>query len=65
MKGRYRRSNSRDIEYLYAMNGTGLATGRTIVAILENFQEADGSIRIPDVLHKYMDGQTIIKALPL
>jgi len=42
------------------LNGSGLAVGRTLVAILENHQQADGSIRIPDVLHSYMGGTTVI-----
>jgi len=42
------------------LNGSGLAVGRTLVAILENHQQADGSIRIPDVLHNYMGGITVI-----
>ena len=38
------------------MNGSGLAVGRTVVAILENYQQEDGSIRIPEVLRPYMNG---------
>ncbi len=44
------------------LNGSGLAIGRTMVAILENYQQADGSIKIPDVLVPYMKGQTVIQA---
>jgi seryl-tRNA synthetase len=43
------------------LNGSGLAVGRTLVAVLENHQQADKSIKIPGVLHKYMGGITIIK----
>jgi len=60
-KARYRKADSKEIEYLFTMNGTGIAVCRTIVAILENYQEADGSIKIPQALHKYMDGQTVIR----
>ena len=42
------------------MNGTGVAVGRALVAILENYQEEDGSIIIPKVLHDYMGGQKFI-----
>lgn len=45
---------------VHLLNGTAFAVGRTIVAILENFQEADGSVRVPDVLHPYMHGVTRI-----
>ena len=60
-KARYRKKGSKDIEPLFTMNGTGIAVGRALVAILENYQEEDGSIKIPEALHKYMDGQTMIK----
>jgi seryl-tRNA synthetase len=46
---------------VHTLNGSGLAVGRTMVAILENYQNADGSVRIPDALHPYMQGQTEIK----
>jgi seryl-tRNA synthetase len=44
------------------LNGSGLAVGRTLVAILENFQEADGSVTIPKALRPYMDGREKIAA---
>jgi seryl-tRNA synthetase len=49
-------------DYVHTLNGSGLAVGRTLVAILENFQQADGSVRIPEALQPYMDGQTTIEA---
>ncbi|WXU00475.1 MAG: Serine--tRNA ligase [Catillopecten margaritatus gill symbiont] len=48
------------VELLHTLNGSGLAVGRTLVAVLENHQQADGSIKIPGVLHGYMGGVTII-----
>ncbi|SFV89332.1 Seryl-tRNA synthetase [hydrothermal vent metagenome] len=48
------------VELLHTLNGSGLAVGRTLVAVLENHQQADGSIKIPDVLHRYMGGISII-----
>ncbi|MGH7377818.1 MAG: serine--tRNA ligase [Candidatus Methylomirabilales bacterium] len=45
------------VEYAHTLNGSGLAIGRTWIAILENFQEADGSVTIPDALRPYLDGQ--------
>ena len=44
-------------ELLHTLNGSGLAIGRTLVAILENYQQADGSVDIPSVLQPYMGGQ--------
>lgn len=57
------RSATTKPEPLVTLNGSGLPLGRTIVAIFENHQQADGSIRIPKVLHKYMGGQEIINAV--
>ena len=53
---RFRRSGGSKPEYLHTLNGSGLAVGRTWIAILENFQEADGSVVIPEVLRSYMGG---------
>jgi seryl-tRNA synthetase len=47
--------------FVNTLNGSGLAVGRTLVAIIENCQEADGSVQIPQVLHPYMGGITILK----
>jgi seryl-tRNA synthetase len=58
---RYRDKNG-DIKFVYMLNNTALATPRTIIAILENYQQADGSVIIPEVLRKYMpEGMDIIK----
>jgi seryl-tRNA synthetase len=43
-------------EFVHTLNGSGLAVGRTLVAILENYQQADGSVTIPEVLRHYMGG---------
>ena len=48
--------------FVHTLNGSGLPIGRTLVAVLENFQEADGSVRIPDALQRYMKGLTRISA---
>jgi len=55
-KIRYRISGKSKTEYVHTLNGSGLAVGRTLVAILENFQQADGSVVMPEVLRPYMDG---------
>jgi seryl-tRNA synthetase len=57
---RYRPAGAKKSEYLHTLNGSGLAVGRTYVAILENYQQADGSIKVPEVLIPYMNGQTVI-----
>ena len=57
---RFRRKDTKKPEYVHTLNGSGLAVGRTFAAILENYQQADGSIIIPDVLVSYMGGQTVI-----
>jgi len=56
MSARWRNPATGKPELLHTLNGSGLAIGRTLVAILENYQQADGSIRVPDVLQKYMGG---------
>ncbi|MDB5967675.1 MAG: serine--tRNA ligase [Hydrocarboniphaga sp.] len=61
MLARYRTAAGK-IELLHTLNGSGLAVGRTLVAILENYQRADGSIEIPDVLRPYMGGATEVFA---
>jgi seryl-tRNA synthetase len=55
-KIRYRISGKSKTEYVHTLNGSGLAVGRTLVAILENYQQADGSVTIPEVLRPYLKG---------
>jgi len=57
MQARYRNDKGRPVP-VHTLNGSGLAVGRTLVALLENFQQADGSVIIPTVLQPYMNGQT-------
>ena len=61
MQARFRNAQGKP-ELLHTLNGSGLAVGRTLVAILENYQQADGSVVVPEVLHSYMGGMEIIKA---
>jgi seryl-tRNA synthetase len=56
LKMRFKREGEKKTTFLHTINGSGLAVGRTLVAILENYQEADGSVRIPEVLRPYMRG---------
>ncbi|MHA7871288.1 MAG: serine--tRNA ligase [Hyphococcus sp.] len=63
MNTRYRVSGEKKkINFVHTLNGSGLAVGRTLVAVLENYQEADGSIAVPDVLKPYMGGISKIEA---
>jgi seryl-tRNA synthetase len=55
MQARFRNENGKPV-LLHTLNGSGLAVGRTLVAVLENFQNADGSVSIPEVLQPYMNG---------
>jgi seryl-tRNA synthetase len=56
MQARYRSADSKKPELVHTLNGSGLAVGRTLVAVLENYQQADGSVEIPEVLQPYMKG---------
>ncbi|MFQ3198230.1 MAG: seryl-tRNA synthetase [Paraglaciecola sp.] len=60
MQARYRHRETNKTEFLHTLNGSGLAVGRTLVAILENNQQADGSITVPKVLQPYMRGLTVL-----
>ena len=53
--------NSQKSEFVHTLNGSALAVGRTYLAILENYQQADGSVRIPEALQPYMNGETVIR----
>jgi seryl-tRNA synthetase len=57
---RYRPTGAKKTEFLHTLNGSGLAIGRTYLAILENYQQADGTIQVPDALVPYMNGDTVI-----
>ena len=53
---RYRPAGGGKADYLHTLNGSGLAVGRTLIAVLENYQEADGTVVVPDALRPYLDG---------
>jgi seryl-tRNA synthetase len=56
MQARYRPKGAKDVRHVHTLNGSGLAVGRTLIAILENYQQEDGSVAIPDALVPYMGG---------
>jgi seryl-tRNA synthetase len=62
MNARFRREGSKKPEFLHTLNGSGLAVGRTLIAVMENYQQEDGSIAIPEVLRPYMRNAERINA---
>jgi seryl-tRNA synthetase len=58
MNARYRPEGEKATRFVHTLNGSALAVGRTLVAALENYQQADGSVTVPDVLIPYMGGVT-------
>jgi seryl-tRNA synthetase len=61
MQARFKNAQGKT-EFVHTLNGSGLAVGRTLVAVLENFQRADGSVGIPPVLRPYLGGVTELRA---
>ena len=60
MQARFRGKDDKKPQLVHTLNGSGLAVGRTLVAIMENYQQADGRIEVPEVLRPYMKGLTHI-----
>jgi seryl-tRNA synthetase len=58
---RFRRAGGAKPEFVHTLNGSGLAIGRTWIAVLENFQQADGSVKVPEVLRPFMNGLDVIE----
>ena len=58
---RFRRERGGKPEFVHTLNGSGLAVGRTLIAVMENYQNPDGSVTIPSVLQPYMGGLTRIE----
>ncbi len=63
MDAKFRRKDQKKPEFVHTLNGSGLAVGRTLVAVVENYQNEDGSITVPDVLVPYMGGLTKIESI--
>ncbi len=61
MKARYRNPDNGKPELVHTLNGSGLAVGRTLIAVMENYQQQDGSIRVPEALRPYLGGLEVIK----
>lgn len=62
MKARYKAVGEKNTRFVHTLNGSGLAVGRTLIAVMENYQNADGSITVPEVLRPFMDGMERIAA---
>jgi seryl-tRNA synthetase len=60
MRARFRPAGDKGTRFVHTLNGSGLAVGRTLIAILEAYQQADGSVRVPAVLRPYLDGMEVI-----
>ena len=58
---KYKDGQGSKAQYVHTLNGSGVAVGRTVAAIIENYQNEDGSVTVPDVLVPYMGGKTVIK----
>jgi seryl-tRNA synthetase len=61
MEARYRPSEMKGTAFVHTLNGSGLAVGRAMVAVIENYQQADGSVIVPDVLKPYMGGLDVLR----
>ena len=62
MNARYRAKDEKQTTFVHTLNGSGVALGRALIAVMENYQNEDGSIRVPDVLKPYMGGLEVITA---
>ncbi|KPB01501.1 serine--tRNA ligase [Ahrensia marina] len=62
MNARYRAKDEKQTKFVHSLNGSGVALGRALIAVMENYQNEDGSIRVPDVLKPYMGGLDVISA---
>jgi len=61
MDARYRPAEAKGTAFVHTLNGSGLAVGRTLVAVIENYQQADGSVTVPEVLKPYMGGLDVLR----
>jgi seryl-tRNA synthetase len=60
MNARYRAKEGRGVGFVHTLNGSGVAVGRALIAVMETYQQEDGSIAVPDVLQPYMGGVKVI-----
>ena len=62
MNARYRKAGEKQTQFVHTLNGSGIAVGRALIAVMENYQNADGSITVPEALRPYMGGLETIAA---
>ena len=62
MKGRFRPTGGKGTEFVHTLNGSGIAVGRALIAVMENYQRSDGNIVVPEVLRPFMGGLEVIAA---
>ena len=62
MNARCKAADAKSTRFVHTLNGSGVAVGRALIAVMENYQQPDGSIAIPEVLQPYMGGRTRIEA---
>ncbi len=62
MKARFRKSGEKGTNFVHTLNGSGVAVGRCLIAVVENYQQADGSVTIPEALRPYMGGMEVLRA---
>jgi seryl-tRNA synthetase len=62
MKARFRPEGEKGTQFVHTLNGSGLAVGRCLIAVMENYQNEDGTITVPEVLRPYMNGLETITA---
>ena len=60
MWARFRPEERKGTEFVHTLNGSGLAVGRALIAVLENYQQSDGSVTIPEALRPYMGGMEVV-----
>jgi seryl-tRNA synthetase len=61
MQARYRTKEGRKINHVHTLNGSGVAVGRALIAVMETYQQEDGSIAVPEVLQPYMGGMKVVQ----
>jgi seryl-tRNA synthetase len=62
MNARFRKEGEKALQFVHTLNGSGLAVGRTLIAVMENYQQADGSVVVPEALKPYMGGIEVISS---
>ena len=63
MNARYREADGKTLGFVHTLNGSGVAVGRALIAVLENYQNGDGSVTVPEVLRPYMGGLEVVKSV--